>query len=346
MTDQQSPLISEYTKKVPIHVLGEGIGQYLCRTTFNNLRLTCKDVLQITESMIRPWPHKSLLVGKTSIQSIAFSPDGSKLCCRDRSGNIHVWDRTIGNEKTWRGSLRSACLGNIVCSPDNRFLAFDGKSKSIQVCSIQDGESLKSLQGHHGAITSISFHADGRTLASGSTDSTIRLWDLGTGKCQRIMRKHRGFVYSVTFSPDGQRLASGGSDRMIRIWNPFAAASHQQDDTIMMRGHSLVVVSLSFSPTNSNLLASGSLDGTLRLWDVLNQSCLKCIQHGSEILTVCFAPSGIRLAAGRSDETIVLWNVEEEKEEAEFNGRLLSFAPDGVTLATAGRDGIVKLQSI
>ncbi|KAL3937859.1 MAG: hypothetical protein SGBAC_007109 [Bacillariaceae sp.] len=156
------------------------------------------------------------------------------------------------------------------------------------------------------------------------------------------MRRHRGFVYSVTFSPDGQRLASGGSDRMIRIWNPH----DHQDDILVLRGHSLVVVSLSFSPMNSNLLASGSLDGTLRLWDVLNQSCLKCVQHGSEILTVCFAPSGIRLAAGRSDETIILWNVEEEKEEAVFSGRLLSFAPDGVTLATAGRDGIVKLQSI
>ena len=343
MTDQQSTSISQYAKKVPVHVLGEGIGKFLCRITFNNLRLTCKDIFHITEQMIRPWPHKSLMVGKTSIQSIAFSPDGSKLCCRDRSGTIHVWDRSTGKEKSWIGSLRSACLGNIVCSPDNRFLAFDGKSKSIQVCSIQDGKSLKNLQGHQGAITSLSFHADGRTLASASTDSTVRLWDLGTGKCQRIMRKHRGFVYSVTFSLDGQRLASGGSDRTIRVWNPFG---NHHDDSLMFRGHSLVVVSLSFSPTNSNLLASGSLDGTLRMWDVLNQSCLKCVQHGSEILTVCFAPSGIRLAAGRSDETIVLWNVEEEKEEAEYIGRLLSFAPDGVTLATAGRDGIVKLQSI
>lgn len=337
--------LQEYGKRLPVHVIGQDIGQFLCRRTFNNLRLTCKEVLRITEQMIRPWPHQSLHVGKTSIQSIAFSPNGRKLSCRDRSGMIHVWDRDSGKQNTWDGCPRSACLGNIVCSPNNHFLAFDGNSKSIQVCRIRDGRSLKRLQGHQGAITSMSFHADGRTLASGSTDSSVRLWDLGTEKCLKVLRRHRGFVYSVEFSPDGQYLASAGSDRTIRVWNPFAT-SQNDDKCVQLRGHSLVVDSLSFSPRNPTLLASGSLDMTLRLWDIVNQTCLHCLKHPSEILTVCFSPSGIRLAVGRSNSTIALWNVEEEKEETVLSGRLLSFAPDGVTIATAGKDGIVDLQSI
>lgn len=345
MGDHNQAPISDHAKRLPVHLVGEGIGQFLDRKTFNNLRLTCKDVYQITNQMVQPWPHTSLSVSKTSIQSIAFSPDGTKLTCRDMGGKIHVWDRSFGHDQTFHGSRRSACIGNIVCN--DRFLAFDGKSKSIQVCSLKGGASRKVLHGHQGAITSMSFHADGRTMASSSTDNTVRLWDLGTGKCLRVIEKHRGFVYSVTFSKDGQLLASGGSDGIIRVWSPWFGPPPEAGNMILLRGHVLVVASLSFSPTNSNILASGSLDGILRLWDVSNQTCLRSWQYqGSEILTVCFSPSGLRLAVGISDETILLLDLKEGKEEAEFNGRLLSFAPDGVTLATAGRDGIVKLQSI
>eukprot|EP00980_Cylindrotheca_fusiformis_P017093 scaffold5247_cov130-Cylindrotheca_fusiformis.AAC.12 len=342
MADKQSTLTDG--RCLPVHIIGQDIGQFLCRQTFNNLRLASKELHQITEQMVRPWPHKSLHVGKTRIQSIAFSPDGSKLSCRDRSGMIHVWDRDSGKQKTLDGCQRSACLGNIVCSPNNQYLAFDGNSKSIQLCSIRNGKSLNRLQGHQGAITSLSFHADGRTLASGSTDSTVRLWDLGTDKCIRVLRRHRGFVYAVEFSPDGQYLASGGSDRIIRVWNPFPR--NHNDDCFQLRGHALVVVSLSFSPRNPALLVSGSLDMTMRLWHMSSQTCLQSLKHPSEIMTVCFAPSGVRLAVGRSNSTIALWNLEEENEEAVLSGRLLSFAPDGVTIATAGKDGIVQLQGI
>ena len=352
MMDNQE---KENKQCLPSHLIGEAIGQFLCRQSLNNLRLTSKEVYHVVESQPKPWPNVNLPVGKTSIQSIDFSCDGKKLTCRDRSGIIHVWDRSYGKQINFEGCVRSACLGNIVTSPDNNFIAFDGNSKSIQICNIQGGNCVQTLKGHEGAITSLSFSPDGQFIVSGSTDSTVRLWDLRSSSCIKILRRHRGFVYSVAFSVSGQYLASAGSDRIIRLWtrkkNNKSVINFGEGGSccLQLKGHKLTVVSVSFSPSNANLLASVSLDMTLRLWDITNQTCIHCWKNQSEILNVCFSPNGKRLAFGRSDDTIALWNVEEDKieEERVVSGRLLSFAPDGQTLAIGGgRDGLVRLQRI
>lgn len=332
---------------LPSHLIGEVIGQFLSRKEFDNLRLTSKEIHHATEQLSQPWPHVALPVGDTSIQSITFSTDGKKLSCRDRSGIIHVWDRSYGKQIKWIACSRSACLGNIVTSPDNTHLAFDGNSKSIQICKIESGKCIKILRGHEGAITSLSFSPDGKFIVSGSTDSTVRLWDLRSSECKQILRRHRGFVYSVDFSRNGRYLASAGSDRIIRVWRSLRTnQSDNFEQCLQLRGHKLVVVSVSFSPDNENLLASVSLDMTVRLWNIVLQSCTHCWKNQTELLNLCFSPNGRQLAAGRSDDTIALWNLEDEAKEMILNGRLLAFAPDGHTLAVGGMDGSVRLQRI
>ena len=85
---------------------------------------------------------------------------------------------------------------------------------------------------------------------------------------------------------------------------------------------------------------------TVRLWNIVLQSCIHCWNNQTELLNLCFSPNGRQLAAGRSDDTIALWNLEDEAEEMILNGRLLAFAPDGHTLAVGGMDGSVSLQRI
>jgi WD40 repeat protein len=61
----------------------------------------------------------------------------------------------------------------------------------------------------------------------------------------------------------------------------------------------------------ADLLASGSDDCTIKLWDVKSGACLKSFtEHKNTVRSVAFSADGLILASGSEDETIKLWNIE------------------------------------
>jgi WD40 repeat protein len=119
---------------------------------------------------------------------------------------------------------------------------------------VAKGKELATLKGHTGFVFSVAYSPDGKTLASGSYDKTIKLWDVATGK----------------------ELSNTILNAYITIFlhnQPFAAAAclsyyltvHKERATL--RGLTGYVLSVAFSP-DGKTLASGSGDGTIKLWDV------------------------------------------------------------------------------
>jgi WD40 repeat protein len=98
------------------------------------------------------------------------------------------------------------------------------------------------------------------------------------------------------------------------------------------------------------MLASGSLDNTVKLWNarsgVLN-STLK--GHSADVYTVCYSPDGQTIASGSGDSTIKLWEAATGKLTATLNDHesdVLSvcFSPDGTTIASGG--GEIELKQL
>jgi WD40 repeat protein len=67
-------------------------------------------------------------------------------------------------------------------------------------------------------------------------------------------------------------------------------------------------MSVAFSPDGS-ILASGSSDKTVRLWDAATGAHLHTLErHADAIMSVAFSPDGSILASGSSDKTVRLWD--------------------------------------
>ncbi|MBT9311406.1 WD40 repeat domain-containing protein [Leptothoe kymatousa TAU-MAC 1615] len=103
---------------------------------------------------------------------------------------------------------------------------------------------------------------------------------------------------------------------------------------------------MSFSP-DGQTLASGSEDGTVKLWDRSGRELQTLEGHSGWVWSVSFSPDGQTLASGSSDGTVKLWD-RSGRELQTLEGHTgtvssVSFSPDGQTLASGSSDGTVKL---
>ena len=115
-------------------------------------------------------------------------------------------------------------------------------------------------------------------------------------------------IDKVAFSPDGSYLAAATGTE-IRLWKTTADWPIVQPHRIC-DAHKSWVSWICFSP-DGRLLASGSDDQTIRLWDTETGACLHTLQgHTGMIDSISFSPDGQTLYSGSADQTMRHWNVQ------------------------------------
>ena len=160
---------------------------------------------------------------------------------------------------------------------------------------------------------------------------------------QTTFNGHTGTVNSVALTPDGLTLATTGDDGTVRLWNPAAA---RQWAMLELKDKNALAVGLcvALSP-DGGMCAAGGDDGLLRLWK-LNRVTLDSVPGTASLVASLlstplgqvtpFGQLGIRSSA----------SVHAEMPGHEGAILSLSFSPDGKTLASAGKDGSVKLWDV
>jgi WD40 repeat protein/tetratricopeptide (TPR) repeat protein len=119
-----------------------------------------------------------------------------------------------------------------------------------------------------------------------------------------------------------------------------------------LEGHGEAVRSVAFSPDGS-ILASGSLDKSVQLWQVSDGALLQKLTGEGQgpVESVAFSPDGQMLASGARDGAVRLWRVSDGTVSKTLTGHTVvvnsvAFSPDGAILASGSNDGTVILWDV
>jgi len=130
----------------------------------------------------------------------------------------------------------------------------------------------------------------------------------------------------------------------------LATAWSDQSIGETLRGHNKEVTSIAFSP-DGKMLASGSYDKTIRLWDTSTWRAIgdPLIGHEQAVTCIAFSPDSKTLVSGSGDKLIRVWDIVnhqllgEPLREHKSTVTSLAFSPDGKTLASGSLDKTICL---
>ena len=292
-------------------------------------------------------------LGKGGINIIRFSPDGTKLAVGTHVG-LWLYDVPDAKETALFTGL-TGFVNAIVFSPDGTMLASTGVANPIiQIWDPNTGEKLKgiTIEDRGGrSITTLEFSKDSETLVGISMFGEITRWDIKTGnpltQAKRASLLRSGHV--IVPALHNNIFASGHRDGKIYLWDVTTGKSRGS-----IRGHAGIlkrddkdIWALAFSPTEQ-VLASGSADKSVRLWNTDNRKNLaKLGVHDAWVTALAFSADGKTLASGDANKTIKLWDIESQAEFATLIGHshgisTLAFSPDGKILASGSYDGTIR----
>ncbi len=288
-----------------------------------------------------------LLAGHArAITGCDLSADGKWALTASEDRLLLLWDVATGKilQNFYQHPDRVTCCAFI--HDGDRSLALSGCTDgSLRVWSLPDGELLHTLSGHRGAVTACAGSEPGATpgvAVSGSTDGVVRVWGLRGGNLLHMLRGHTAAIKAVTLGTHNDQpvVIAASEDRTLRVWR-----LSDGQPVARLEGHAEAVVCCAFGADGRIL--SGSLDGTLRVWEIRGVESGQASQivetHGAEVTGCSFsgeAQGAQRLLTGSLDREVRLWDAATGRVLQAFRGHT-----GGVTGCALRSDGRVALSA-
>jgi periodic tryptophan protein 2 len=162
------------------------------------------------------------------------------------------------------------------------------------------------------------FASQGQVLFSASLDGTVRAFDLIRYRNFRTFTSPSPVQFScLAVDPSGEVITAGSTDSFeIFLWSVQTGKLLD-----VLAGHEGPLSSLTFSPI-TNVLASGSWDKTVRVWDVFSRShTVEPFQLNADVLSLAFRPDGQELVVSTLDGQLTFFSTNLSKQTNVIEGR-------------------------
>lgn len=304
------------------------------------------------------------------VDCLSISPDGNVLAIGAPDGTIDLWQ--LENGKFLGKIALKGRVTSIAFSPDGEILA-SGSDLSLvdtvfaisptQTGSEQNvGGTIKlwdANTGHlkqllcksHTPVNTLAISPDGRKLASAHRDGTIKIWQLGDGRLLHILRGHTDAVYTIAIAlvsppvtpikaPANSSIKGDREEESSRLVGNARESKPNQNLGRNFKNN-----------LKSQLLVSGSGDGTIRLWDLETGTSSKTLaDHTDVVYSLSISPNGQTLASGSGDGTIKLWQLDGTLLQTlySYSGPpraviSVAFSPNSSLLASGSGDGRIHI---
>ncbi|MDB5386753.1 MAG: WD40-repeat containing protein, partial [Planctomycetaceae bacterium] len=303
---------------------------------------------------------------------------------KDPESHISVWER--GSSKTIRRfgeKLRCADF-----SWDGTRVLTGGAGGQVTLWEVNTGQAVQSFSGHTQWIAGLALSQCGTRAVSISPDRTARIWKLPyPSNTEQIFEDADSEIESVTFSPNLDKLsfaakngglfyhprssgrvageATGQSSISVVAWasdsqqSLFATgvSDSLKNEIVVnrshatfrrLRGHRDRITAALFS-VDSRRVISGSLDGTIRIWDTQKEAEIAQLNPGVGVLSLAVDPMGRPLCVSSGNEDFArIWDLEKRQEQLQLRGhsmiiKSVAFSRDGNRVITGSADSTIRI---
>jgi WD40 repeat protein len=190
---------------------------------------------------------------------------------------------------------------------------FDG---SIGVWSTEDWSERRRASGHEQSVNCGGLTAAGR-LVTGSTDATASVWEVPDLAEASVFDDHAGTVAGLATHPADDRVATASYDSTARVWAAGTDEGEEENDALVLDGHSGNVTCVAFVGDGEHL-ASGGLGDTLAVWSLDDGSeQARLGGHGAAVVGATVDSTGQLWSAGY-DGTLHQWSSDDWSANASF----------------------------
>ncbi len=306
------------------------------------------------------------------VNSLAYSPDGSRLASASKDGTVRVWDVGNGREvAVYREHLGAKVVEedtnakpkveavNALRAPGVCFSA-DGKrvasagSTEIHIWEADTAKPIKVLKGHTKEVLCVAFAPKSADLLlSGGADKKYMMWDVTKDKPTHTSEDQDGRIEAVAFSADERFVGVGDSNGKVLVY-----ATNKWDKLIF--GSSVIekkgLKTLGFTRDVTGLVVGGEgsqlkvVGGPGGPESGLGNTLATLSAHSGAVVGHGTTPDGKLLASIAEDRTVVVWEVPAgrqirayQTESSAKKGSCLAVRPDGRQIAAGFESGQIRL---
>lgn len=290
-----------------------------------------------------------------AVRAVRFNADGNYvLLCTSTDRSIKLYSPAKNLLlKTYKGHNYDVL--DIRCSFDNASICSASADKNVFLWDVATGNPTRKLKGHLAPVNCVQFNEDASVVVSGSVDNSVKLWDNRSRNIAPIQSLDDAKDSITCLDVSNHEVLTGSADARIRLYDlrkgeltsdfmgsPVSSARLSNDGQCVLvgtmgdqtvrlldkhsgellneyKGHKNLNYKLEsgFAPGDAQVV-SGSEDGRLLIWDLIDAKILTSLDHplkGRAVHSVAVHPENYLVVSAQEGKAF-LWGPEDYFEES------------------------------